>query len=163
MMPSLSRRTFLKAGLAGSLLLAVAGQVAAAPDEEGRMLRAVAAALLVGALPESGGERERMLDETVQGIRKAVAGLSLPVQKEIVELFSLLTLSPVRRLLAGVNADWGEARVVDVSAFLEQWRNSRFALLQSAYAALHDLTFGAWYARPERWDAIGYPGPPEVF
>ena len=40
---------------------------------------------------------------------------------------------------------------------------SRFALLQGAYAALHDLVLGAWYARPEAWPTIGYPGTPEIF
>ena len=29
-------------------------------------------------------------------------------------------------------------------------------------AAVHDLVLGAWYAQPESWEAIGYPGPPEV-
>ena len=99
----------------------------------------------------------------MRGIRKAVSGLSLPVQKEIAELFSLLTLAPTRRLLAGVAPVWQDAGVAEVSAFLESWRRSRFMLLQSAYAALHDLALGAWYARPERWEAIGYPGSPEVF
>jgi hypothetical protein len=49
-----------------------------------------------------------------------------------------------------------------VAGFLAAWRSSRLALLQSAYAALHDLSFGAWYAQPESWTDIGYPGPPEI-
>lgn len=158
-----SRREFLKAGAAGSLLLACVGRVHAASDDETAMLRAIAAALLHGALPESGEARHEALEVTVRGIRKAVSGLSLPVQKEIAELFSLLTLAPTRRLLAGVAPVWQDAGVAEVSAFLESWRRSRFMLLQSAYAALHDLALGAWYARPERWEAIGYPGSPEVF
>lgn len=36
----------------------------------------------------------------------------------------------------------------------------RFDLLKSGYAALHDLILGTWYAQPESWAAIGYPGPP---
>jgi hypothetical protein len=47
-------------------------------------------------------------------------------------------------------------------AFLESWRHSRFDLLKSGYAALHDIIFGAWYAHPDSWESIGYPGPPEV-
>jgi hypothetical protein len=35
-------------------------------------------------------------------------------------------------------------------------------LLQQGYQALHDLVLAAWYARPDSWPAIGYPGPPEV-
>jgi hypothetical protein len=50
-----------------------------------------------------------------------------------------------------------------VSEFLQDWRSSRLGLLQSAYGALHDLTFGAWYARADTWEAIGYPGPPRGY
>lgn len=159
----ISRREFLKAGFGGSVLLACAGRVAAAADEEGAMLAAVASALLAGMLPGERTARAAALTETVAGVRRAVSGLSLPTQKEVAELFSLLTLSPSRRLLAGVSAPWAEASEETVAAFLESWRFSRFGLLQGAYAALHDLVLGAWYARPEHWEAIGYPGIPEVF
>jgi hypothetical protein len=104
-----------------------------------------------------------VLSETVAGIEQAVAGLAPNTRKEVDELFSLLTIAPVRRLLAGVSAPWAEAPPTEIAAFLERWRFSRFVLLQSAYAALHDLVLGAWYARPDTWEAIGYPGPPEVF
>lgn len=160
---SVQRREFLKAGLAGSLLLACAGRVSAAGDEEAAMLSAVTVAMLAGMLPGEHGARATALNETVAGVRRAVAGLSRQSQQEVGELFSLLTLAPTRRLLAGVAAPWPEAGEAAVTAFLENWRSSRFGLLQCAYAALHDLVLGAWYARPEHWEAIGYPGPPEVF
>lgn len=167
----IGRREFLKAGFAGSVLLACAGKVHAAAlsadaktgSEEVAMLSAVARAVLAGMLPLEAGTRAKALAETAAGVRRAVSGLSLQSQKEVAELFSLLTLSPSRRLIAGVSSPWGEASVEDVAAFLESWRRSRFALLQGAYAALHDLVLGAWYARPENWPAIGYPGAPEVF
>lgn len=159
----IDRRAFLKAGFAGSVLLACAGWAAAASDEEGAMLSAVAAALLAGMLPGEPGARAQVLSETVAGVRGAVAGLALPTQKEVAELFSLLTRAPGRRLLAGVAAPWAEAGDEAVAVFLDNWRHSRFGLLQGAYAALHDLVLGAWYARPEHWPAIGYPGQPEVF
>lgn len=163
MIPFLSRRRFLKVGLAGSVLLACAGQVRGAGDEEAAMLAAVAGAVLAGMLPAAGAPRRAALDETVRGVRQAVAGLSAPAQKEVGELFSLLTMAPGRRLLAGVSVPWAEAGEAEVAAFLERWRFSRFALLQGAYAALHDLLLGAWYGRSDTWAAIGYPGPPEVF
>ena len=168
----IGRREFLKVGVAGSVLLACAGKLhAASPaagakagnDEEAVMLAAIANAVLVGMLPADAAARANVLAETAGGVRHAVSGLSLQSQKEVAELFALLTLSPSRRLIAGVSSPWGEAAVEDVAAFLESWRRSRFALLQGAYAALHDLVLGAWYARPETWPAIGYPGTPEVF
>ena len=42
---------------------------------------------------------------------------------------------------------------------MQDWRLHRFALLRTAYGALHDLSLGAWYAQPASWNAIGYPGP----
>jgi hypothetical protein len=37
---------------------------------------------------------------------------------------------------------------------------SGFMLLRSAYDALHQLVFAAWYGNPRSWPAIGYAGPP---
>ena len=167
-MKTLSRRQFLQTGVAGSVLLACSGWLNAAgarrlSDAERDMLAAVAGVLLDGALPQEGAARQQLVARTVDGIARAVAGLSLATQKEIGELFGLLVLAPTRMVLAGVGRPWREASAAEVGEFLASWRGSRLLLLQSAYAALHDLTFGAWYAQPDSWEAIGYPGPPEVF
>ncbi|MBI4742551.1 MAG: hypothetical protein HY777_13605 [Betaproteobacteria bacterium] len=162
------RRRFIQAGVAGSVLLAFSGWLNAANARglnaaERDMLTAVAAALLDGVLPTENGARRKLLARTVDGIAKAVSGLSAATQKEIGELFGLLTLLPGRLLIAGVGSSWAEAGPAEVAGFLQSWRFSRLGLLQSGYAALHDLTFGAWYARTESWETIGYPGSPEVF
>lgn len=166
-MKILSRRQFLQTGVAGGVLLAFSGWLNAAgarrlSDAERDMLAAVAGVLLAGALPQEGGARQQLIARTVDGIARAVSGLSLATQKEIGELFGLLVLAPTRLVIAGVGQPWPQASPAEVAGFLESWRTSRLALLQSAYAALHDLTFGAWYAQPDSWEAIGYPGPPEV-
>lgn len=163
-----SRRRFIATGLAGSALLGLAGWLNAAgvrplSESEREMLGAVVNALLDGVLPGVGEERRRLVARTVDGIAVAVAGLSGATQKEIGELFGLLALAPGRWVIAGVGRSWRDADVVEVSGFLQAWRTSRLGLLQSAYAALHDLTFGAWYARPESWEAIAYPGPPRGY
>lgn len=166
-MTLLSRRQFLQAGIAGSALLACAGWLNAAGARtlsvaEREMLAAVAGVLLDGALPKAGEARQQLIERNVDGIAQAVAGLSLATQKEIGELFGLLVLAPARLLIAGVSPPWREASPAEVAGFLAAWRSSRLGLLQSAYAALHDLSFGAWYAQPESWTDIGYPGPPEI-
>lgn len=163
-----SRRQFIKTGLAGSLLLSLCGWLNAAGARrlsagEREMLTALCGALLAGALPGDTEERRRLLALTVDGIATEISGLSLASQKEIGELFSLLVLAPGRLVLAGVSKPWREATVGEVSGFLQSWRSSRLALLQGAYGALHDLTFGAWYARPDTWEAIAYPGPPRGY
>lgn len=119
--------------------------------------------MLDGALPASPALRRPLLAQTVDGVATAVAGLSPGSQKEIGELFGLLLIAPARMVLAGVGKPWRAASVGEVGQFLDSWRGSRLQLLQSAYAALHDLIFGAWYGRPENWAAIEYPGPPRGY
>ncbi|GAB2877235.1 hypothetical protein GCM10027277_53140 [Pseudoduganella ginsengisoli] len=165
-----NRRTFLKAGVLGALVLAAGGAVyrkvqgppALAPyrlDGGARtVLTAIVPAILGPMLPAGGADRAAAIARTVDGVQGAVATLPLVTQKEIQDLFGLLSLAPARRLLAGVPA-WEEASADQVSAFLQGWRTHRLGLLRGAYAALHDLVLGAWYAQPDAWAAIGYPGP----
>jgi len=161
-----SRRSFLKVGLIGTLMLATAGgiyrlsQPTAAParftlDDKARSALSAIAPVMIGKVDASPTDR----DHAVSLVLDAIAGLPLNAQKEIQDLFALLTLGPTRRFLAGVPDDWQDARAEDVTAFLQGWRQSRIGLLQSAYHALHDLILGPWYADASTWESIGYPGP----
>jgi len=172
----LTRRQFIKAGIIGGAALAAAGLfysrgLKEAPSAAGSpgltaagrtVIAAVVPAILAGGLPEAGEARSKAIARTVDGVGVAIAGLSAAAQKELAELFALLDIAPARMLLAGVWPRWEEATPAEVAAFLEGWRTSRLGLLRSAYAALHDLVLGAWYGTPDTWDAIGYPGPPEI-
>lgn len=164
-----SRRSFLKAGALGALVLAAGGgiyRVMQSPgpqrfvlDGEARAaLGAIVPAILSGALPP-GAERQAAVAATVEGVQAAISNLPLAVQKEVQDLFGLLALAPARRLLTGISGGWAAASEGEVTAFLQDWRLHRFALLRGAYGALHDLALGAWYAQPGSWSAIGYPGP----
>jgi hypothetical protein len=172
----LTRRQFIKAGIVGGAALTAAGifysrslkeaPAGAVPQGltlSGRaIIGALVPAILAGALPEAGEARSRAVVRTVDGVGVAIAGLSAAAQKELGELFALLGFAPARMLLAGLWPRWEEASAADVAEFLQGWRFSRFALLRSAYAGLHDLVLGAWYGTPETWERIGYPGPPEM-
>ncbi|OGB23035.1 MAG: hypothetical protein A3I66_08420 [Burkholderiales bacterium RIFCSPLOWO2_02_FULL_57_36] len=165
-----SRRTFLKAGLAGTIILATAGGVYRATagrappgkfilDAEGKAaLGAIVGVVLQGALPADA----QAIDVAIARTQETIAGLPLIVQKEIQDLFGLLVFAPTRRLLAGVPVRWADATPDDVTEFLQSWRMHRFAMLQSAYQALHDLILGGWYADESTWESIGYPGPMKV-
>jgi hypothetical protein len=161
----LSRRRFIAAtGLAGVTLAICGGAwrfthkpapTAFVLTEDARsILHAIVPAMLAGALHDP-----TAIAPTVARVHHAIVGLPLTAQQEVQGLFRLLALGPVRRLLAGVPASWAEATPEQVSAFLQSWRTHRFADLQAAYAALHDLVLGAWYAEPSSWQAMGYPGP----
>lgn len=167
MTPIISRRSFLKAGLIGTLALAAAGglyRVRKNRDIPGKfifdgestsVLNAIVPVMLYGAIDSSLAS----VTAAVSRVQDAVAGLPLSTQREIQDLFGLLTLGPTRRFLAGLPDDWPNAKQKDVIAFLDSWRLHRFAMLQSAYHALHDLITGSWYADESTWPSIGYPGP----
>ena len=163
------RRSFLKAGALGALVLAAGGGIYRSVhtprpqrfvlDGEARAaLGAIVPAMLAGALPTEQGARKSAIDSAIAGVHTAISNLPRAVQKEVQELFGLLALAPARRLLTGVTTGWENADPQEVTAFLQDWRGHRFALPRTAYGALHALTFGAWYAQPASWSAIGYPG-----
>lgn len=163
----MQRRTFIKTGLVGGALLAVAGGAAvllrpvppdaAADPATRRILRAVMPALLAGALPAQPAARDAALAAGLERTVGAIAGMPLAVRREIGELMMLLDSAP-GRWLAGVS-EWESAPPEQVAAFLQGWRTHRIGLFQAGYHALHDLVLGPWYAEPSTWPALGYPGP----
>ncbi|HEX4522999.1 MAG TPA: hypothetical protein VH704_05720 [Casimicrobiaceae bacterium] len=170
--PRISRRTLLKAGIAGGATLLLARwlytstttQPMPAPsgalDARARaIVAAIAPVMLAGALPTND---QVLLQELVAGVEKAIAGLPPAMRKEVDQLFSLLSFAPSRALIAGVWSSWHEASPASIGVFLDRWRDSRLALLRSAYGALHQLLFAAWYGNSNAWPAIGYAGPPSL-
>lgn len=171
----MDRRQFIKAGVIGGAALAAVGawygyrhqgvgriEAPALDDGAREVVAAIAPVLLKGALPE-GPESATALRQVLDGVERAVSGLSSAAQDEVGQLFALLSFAPTRILVARIGPPWPEASFEQIVAFLDAWRFSRFQLLQTGYAALHDLVFGAWYGNPASWVAIDYPGPPEVF
>lgn len=173
-----TRRTFLIAGTAGAAALALAGWFAStreaggpaagrdraefADTDGGAIVAAVVPVLLAGALPDDPAAAAASVRATVAAVGETIAGLPPAAQDELDRLFALLAFAPARVALAGVSSPWREASPDEIAAFLARFRTSRFALLRSAYGAFHQLVFGAWYANPGAWPAIGYPGPPQL-
>jgi hypothetical protein len=166
-----NRRSFLKAGALAALVLAAGGglyRYAHPPvpkgfilDGEARAaLHAVVPAILAGVLPTEAAARALAITRTTERVNQTILGLPLATQQEIQDLFGLLALAPARRFLAGIPHGWLEAQDAEVSAWLQDWRTHRIALLRTAYQALHDLVLGSWYSDAANWAAIGYPGPP---
>lgn len=160
------RRTLLKAGLGGAVLLAAGGVAILAGRDATRdraaVLGAVVPALLEGALPAEPAARADAVRRCVAATVVAIEGLAPASQAELAQLFALLGSAPGRLLLAGVRDDWPAADTAEVAAFLEGWRRHSATLLRSGYGALHDLVLGSWYADPAAWPAIGYDGPPAL-
>ena len=173
--PRITRRTLLKASIAGGAALFLARwlytQTSPLPLPDARFVvldaraRSIVAAivpvLLEGALPAASGA-DAARAEIVVNVDQAIAGLPPASRKQIEQLLALLAFAPSRCLIAGVWSPWPEASAESIAAFLARWRDSRFALLQTAYGALHQLIMAAWYGSPHAWPTIGYPGPPSL-
>lgn len=167
-----SRRTFIVAGVAGAAALGLAawlkgphapatGVPRRALDADGEALfAAVIPVLLAGALPAAPAARDAALAETLAGVDVAVSGLPPAAQAELAQLIALLALPPVRWSFARVTSPWRDASGAQVRAFLDRCRDSSLALPRTAYDALHQLTFAAWYGNARSWPALGYDGPP---
>ena len=168
----LTRRQFLKVGIASGIVLAGAGWLALRREPAGgyqwldkrsaTIVAALVPAVLEGALPVEGRAREDAVRETTASFDRAVSGLSPAVQEEIAQLFALLGIAAGRFIVAGVRSSWAEATGEEVSAFLARWRTSRFALLRAGCQALTQLILAAWYGNPASWPGIAYPGPPPL-
>src|SRR5690349_12692461 len=97
----------MKVGLASAALLATVRYLErseAAPAPNHRVLDATVVVIvaafvpvvLAGALPEDPQARAHAIRETVEGFDRAVSGMSLPVQKEVDQLFDVLRFPPTR-------------------------------------------------------------------
>jgi hypothetical protein len=173
--PDKTRRTLLKAGIAGGVVLVLARWMVtsyspresaeasgSALDSSARaIIAAIVPVLLEGAISDADTSVEARA-EVVAGVDRAVAGLPPGSRKELEQLFALLSSAPTRCLVAGVWSSWPNASPESVAAFLGSWRDSRFALLRSGYGALHQLILAAWYGNTRSWPAIEYPGPPSL-
>ncbi|HEV2037519.1 MAG TPA: hypothetical protein VGQ96_02845, partial [Candidatus Eremiobacteraceae bacterium] len=106
-LPNKTRRTLLKAGIAGGAVLVLARWMVTSypprelPEVSGSALdpsaRTIIAALvpvlLEGALPDADSDARA---EVVAGVDRAVAGLPPGSRKELAQLFALLSFAPTR-------------------------------------------------------------------
>ena len=172
----LSRRNFLKLGLAGSVALGtvsltanLAGcarrEQAAAKgymflrDADVVLFRALTPAVLAGALPQEPAERADLLEKTVRGVDGACYLVGPPAQAQLYQLFDLLNLGLTRALTTGVFAAWDSAETADVTEFLQRWHDSSVGMFNAGHRALVKLVAGGFYGTPAGWKVAGYPGP----
>lgn len=168
----MQRRTLLKLGAASAAVLLVAGGTAAllqpglaggSLSASGReVFSAVGRALLDKTLPADDGARHIALNGLLGRIDVLVQALPPHAQAELSQLLALLASAAGRRTLAGLRQSWVEASIADIQQSLQDMRLSRLALRQQAYAALHDITAGAYFSDPASWPLLGYPGPMKI-
>ena len=167
----MNRRTFIRRGLWGGLLLAVGGSIGLAAWPTDRKLA-----------PRN---RLRALDERQFAVLAAVAARTViaPAADPITiaeRVDAQMATSPPEaradfgkllllfdNALAGLLFDGRPQPFTHLSPeaqdrVLASWRDSRLLVRRSGYAALRKLTQAAYYAAPEAWPDTGYPGPPTL-
>jgi hypothetical protein len=167
----MNRRTFIRRGLFGGLLLAVGGSIGlvawpsdlrvrarrplrALDERQFAVLAAVAARMVVAPGADAVGIAERVDAQMATApaeVRADFGKLLLLFENALAGFVLDGRARPFTRL--------GSAAQDDV---LADWRDSRLALRRSGFSALRKLTQAAHYAAPEAWADVGYPGPPQL-
>jgi hypothetical protein len=166
------RRDFLRKGLVGGLLLAAGGGAFLATrrtraaaglgplqvltPEEATVVLAVANRLV----PERVGFPRPLEVGVPRKVDAVVAGLHPGTQKEIRRLLNLFEGAVAGFLFEGQLRTFTSCSPWEQDDRLRGWAHSRVTLRRSGFRALKKLVTAAYYASPETWPAIGYPGPP---
>ena len=167
----MNRRTFIRRGLWGGLLLAVGGSVGLAtwPTERRYKARrgleavnerqfailAAVAARMVGAPKADPVEIAHRVDATV--------ALGPPEAKaDFGKLLLLLENALAGLLLDGRARPFTHLSPEAQDDVLLRWQRSHLLVRRSGYGVLRKLTQAAHYAAPEAWADVGYPGPPQL-
>jgi len=168
----MQRRTLLKLSLgAAAVLTVVGGGVALLRPGlvDGRMtpaarsvFHAVARAVLDGSLPADPALRRKALHAHLDRLDDTLAGFAPATRAELSQLLALLASAPGRMAVAGLQPDWSQASVLELQQALQAVRTSKLAMRQQIYHALRDLTNAAYYADPNVWPLMGYPGPRHI-
>ena len=169
---AMQRRTLLKLGATSAALLAIVGGTAAliqpglergALTAAGRdVFRAIGRGVLDKTLPENPAANQAALTALLDRIDVLISALPPHAQAELSQLLSILATGTGRRALAGLATPWPEASAIQLQAALQDMRLSSLAVRQQAYAALHDITAGAYFSEPATWSLLGYPGPLKI-
>ncbi len=169
-----TRRGFLVKGITGAALLAVGGGTFLATRK-------------TRPLPPAAGSQYQVFSPEEAAVLLAVANRFIPERKgfprpsdiglplrmdRVAAMADHATQTDLRRLvrlfesaLAGLVLD-GQPQLFTESPperqdrRLAAWAGSRLPLRRTGFRALKRLVYASYYASPETWSAIGYPGPP---
>lgn len=167
----MNRRTFIRRGLFGGVLLAVGGSVGLAVWPTQRMARprrplrafderqfAILAAVAGRTVQAPGADPV----EIAHRVDAQLATAYPEVRADFGKLLLLLDNALAGLLLDGRPKPFTRLSPEAQDDVLVAWSESRLAVRRSGYAALRKLTQASWYAGPEAWAECGYPGPPQI-
>ena len=83
-------------------------------------------------------------------------------QKDFHTLLGLFDNALAGFLFCGTTAPFSQMDLEHRRAYLAKWENHRIPLLRSGFIGLKKLAMSCYYASPETWASIHYPGPMEA-
>ncbi|MFT6154632.1 MAG: hypothetical protein ACJA1X_001993 [Bermanella sp.] len=116
--------------------------------------------MLKGSLPKEPNAQEASISRIIATIDEALFKLDSHNNRQISDLFTLLTFGLTRGLATGVWSKWENASEAEIENFLHNWRESSVGLFNAGYNGLNKLMVATWYGQKEAWADVGYPGPP---
>ena len=168
----ITRRTILRYGLGGALVLAAGAAGIALQDTLLRQPMAklqvldqrtfsILVAVADRIAPAGGGfpsAEELQVAEKIDGL---LARMDPAVGGEIKQVLLLLENALAGLVFDGRTKPFTRMMPEAQDDALRSWQNSRLDVRRTAYTALHGLCAAAYYASPEIYPLVGYPGPPD--
>jgi hypothetical protein len=168
----LSRRSLVKAGLFGAGMLGISGiglglqsTVYRSPQSTLRALSAreysIIAAVADRVCPRESdmpSARALLVADHLDG---AVFRMHPGAAAEFKQLLALLENAAVGMVFEQRARPFTACKPEVQDRVLRAWQLSRFSLRRTGFRALAGLCMAAYWAQPETWVALGYPGPPE--
>lgn len=169
-MEIVKRRSFLKAGLWGGLLLGVGGTGLAlwptrrrhAPFKPLMVLDARELAILAQVAERMVGLPDADPVKIAHGVDESLALGPPELGADFKKLLGLLDSGLAGLLLDGRVRPFTHLEPADQDTALEQFRDSRILARRVGYQALRKLCLAGYYADAASWKALGYPGPPQL-
>lgn len=168
----INRRQVLKYGLTGTFILAAGGvtlalqptkmvvppgELKCLTDKEYSILFAIAETLLPPTEPFPAAS-ELQIAYTVDGV---LAKTHPGVQSEIKQVLGLIENAAAATLFDGNPRPFSRSLKTTQHKIIERWRTSNLHIRRTAFKAVAGLCNGAYYARKESCQLVGYPGPPQ--
>ncbi|WP_373047834.1 gluconate 2-dehydrogenase subunit 3 family protein [Vulgatibacter sp.] len=168
----ISRRTILRYGLGGALLLAAGGTGLAlqgsALRAPGRQLQvldprtySILAAVADRIVPAGNGFPAATALAVPEKIDALLASGDPGVADEVKQVLLLLENALAGLVFDGRTRPFTKLSPPEQDEALRSWQHSGLSIRRTAFAALHGLCAAAYYASPEIHTLVGYPGPPD--
>lgn len=170
----ITRRSLIKRGAVGGVLLASAGAVTLSrkqtrlvePQSKLQVLTPLSYSVLCAVadrmIPVAEGFVRPRDIAIVEKIDATLSAMHPANAAEFQQALGLLESPFAGLLFDGRPTPFTQLKPADQDRALIAWRDSRLMVRRSAYQAFHSLVLTSYYGSPETYASVGYPGPPEI-